>query len=345
VYSKDKGKRIRSFCPSGVCIELVTDSSFLNLNVKTLDFARNFAYFDLYIDDIFVKTIGAEPVRNLPETVSFNLCYKHINGKAKNDKKKQKITVFLPHLVDIRIKAIEIEDGGVIEEYCREDEQSESKQDEAGNNEIRNNEDRKNEDKHDEDRHNKDRHYEAKKNIQKRTLLCLGDSITQGMTAKSPSSTYPVQLARMLKMNMINHGVGGYVFDKKSIDEEMDINPDVITVAYGINDWFQYDSLHYFKEMCHNFFNKLTLVYPKAKIFAITPVWCSSEEEIKAMGHLLEIRKQIEQIAYNFKTVYVIDGLRMVPNMPEYFVDGVHPNELGFMHYSMNLLREIVKYI
>ena len=54
-YNEDESRRIRSFCPSGVCIELVTDSSFLNLTVKTLDFARNFAYFDLYIDDVLQK--------------------------------------------------------------------------------------------------------------------------------------------------------------------------------------------------------------------------------------------------------------------------------------------------
>ena len=55
------------------------------------------------------------------------------------------------------------------------------------------------------------------------------------------------------------------------------------------------------------------------------------------MGYLFEIRKVIEQIACSFKAVHVVDGLKMVPNMPDYFVDGVHPNDLGFMHYSMNL--------
>jgi lysophospholipase L1-like esterase len=298
-YNKEESRRIRSFCPSGVCIELVTDSSFLNLSIKALDFARDYAYFDLYINDVFIETIGAEPVRNLMETVSFELCHTHLNGKVKGDKMKQKITIYLPHLVDIRIKAIEIEDGSVVEDCYNETKY-------------------------------------------KKTLLCLGDSITQGMTAKNPSSAFPVQLARILGMNMINHGIGGYVFNEESIDEGMDLNPDLITVAYGINDWFKYNSIDYFREMCLNFFNKLTTVYPDAKIFAITPIWCSSEEESKAMGYLYEIRKKIEQIACKFKSVYVVDGLKMVPNMPNYFVDGIHPNDLGFMHYSMNLLNEIL---
>jgi hypothetical protein len=95
--------------------------------------------------------------------------------------------------------------------------------------------------------------------------------------------------------------------------------------------------------MCKSFFNKLTTLYPEAKIYAITPVWCSSEGEPKAMGYLYETRKEIEQIAGRFKSVHIINGLKMVPNMPEYFVDGVHPNDLGFMHYGLNLLKEIQK--
>jgi len=257
---------------------------------KSIDKAK----YSENIDDVFAETIGAEPVSNLPETVYFKLCHLHLNGKVKGDKRKQKIAIFLPHLVDVRIKAIEIEDGSVVEEYYSETEQ-------------------------------------------KRTLLCLGDSITQGMTAKNPSSAYPVQLSKMLGMKMINHGVGGYVFNEKSLDEKMDIKPDIITVAYGINDWYKYNCIDYFREMCNNFFNKLTTIYPEAKIFTITPIWCSSEGEVKTMGYLFEIRKVIEQIACSFKAVHVVDGLKMVPNMPDYFVDGVHPNDLGFMHYSMNL--------
>jgi len=263
-----------------------------------LDFARNFAYFDLYIDDVFVETIGAEPESSLPGTITFELCRMYLNRKVKGDKRKQKITIYLPHLADVRIKAIELEDGSVAEDCC-------------------------NETKH------------------MKTLLCLGDSITQGMTAKNPSSAYPVQLARILGMKMINHGIGGYVFNEESLDEEMDINPDLITVAYGINDWSRYNSIDYFRERCYNYFSKLTAIFPGAKIFAVTPIWCSSENEPKAMGYLCEIRKEIGQIACKFESVHVIGGLKMVPNRPDYFVDGIHPNDLGFMHYSLNLLNEI----
>ncbi|HOJ12060.1 MAG TPA: GDSL-type esterase/lipase family protein [Clostridiales bacterium] len=307
VYGIDEGKRIRSFCPSGVCIDLITDSAFLNLHISTLSFARDFAYFDLYIDDVFIGTYGAEPVKQLPNIMSFELNHKHINGKCKGDGKKQRITIYLPQLVDIHIKGIEIEDGSIVEDCSI---------------------------------------MENCSNISghKKTLLCLGDSITQGMTAKSPSSTYPVQLARKLGMNMINHGIGGYKFDPKVLDEDMAVKPDIITVAYGINDWYQYSSIEYFREMCRGFFEKLVKTYPDAKIFTVTPLWCSSEKETKAMGYFCDIRREIEKIAGNFEGIHIVDGLKVVPNAPEYFVDGVHPNDEGFMHYSINLLNEIERY-
>ena len=75
--------------------------------------------------------------------------------------------------MDVRIKAIEIEDGSVVEEYYSETEQ--------------------------------------------RELYCaLGFNNTR-YDCQNPSSAYPVQLSKMLGMKMINHGVGGYVFNEKSL--------------------------------------------------------------------------------------------------------------------------------
>ena len=44
----------------------------------------------------------------------------------------------------------------------------------------------------------------------------------------------PVQLARFFEMDLLNQGVGGYIFNARSLDEEISYQPDVVTVAYGI---------------------------------------------------------------------------------------------------------------
>ena len=297
VYNVVEGRRVRSCCASGVYIDLITNSDFIDLYVDILSFARDFAYFDLYIDDVFVETLGREPVEDLDEKVSFQLNYTHVNGKTVGDGKRQRISIYLPHLVDIRIKAIEVEDGCILESSGL----------------IENT----------------------------KTLLCLGDSITQGMTAKRPSSMFSAQLARKLGMNLINHGVGGYVFDEDIIDEEMGICPEIITVSYGVNDWSRYESLDIFNEKCHGFFRKLVKVYQNSKIFVITPLWTDRENELRGTGYLSEIRREIEIIAGEYEGISIINGLEMVPNMPEYFFDGVHPNDEGFAHHSINLLAQL----
>lgn len=298
LYSEVEGRRVRSYCASGVCIDLITNSDFLTLCVDTLSFARDFAYFDLYIDDVFVETIGTEPVADLDGKISFKLNYQHVNGKTARDGKEQRITIYLPHLVDIRIKAIEVADGCMLDSCSSLIENQ-------------------------------------------NTLLCLGDSITQGMTAKRPSSMFPVQLSRKLGMNLLNHGVGGYVFDEDIIDGDMGINPEIITVAYGVNDWSRYESMDIFSEKCRGFFDKLMNVYQNAKVFVITPLWTDRENELRATGSLSEIRREIAKIAGEYERITIINGLEMVPNIPEYLFDGVHPNDEGFAHYSVNLLAEL----
>ncbi|NLC43040.1 MAG: SGNH/GDSL hydrolase family protein [Clostridiales bacterium] len=298
VYSEVEGRKIRSYCASGVCIDLITSSDFIYLYVDTLSFARDFAYFDLYIDDIFVETIGTEPVEKLDERVSFQLIYEHINGKTVRDSKEQRVTIYLPHLVDIHIKAIEVEDKSIVRSS-------------------------------------------SKLTEKQKNLLCLGDSITQGMTAKRPSSMFSVQLARKLGMNLLNHGVGGHVFDEDVIDGDMGINPDIITVAYGVNDWSRYESMDIFSEKCRRFFDKLINVYHNAKIFVITPIWTDRENESRAIGSLSDIRREIECIAGEYEGISIINGLEMLPNMSEFLQDGVHPNDDGFAHYSVNLLAEL----
>ena len=68
-------------------------------------------------------------------------------------------------------------------------------------------------------------------------LVFIGDSITQGMDARGPASAYAVQLARVLDVELLNQGVGGHIFDLDALDDELPYHPDIITIAYGTNDW------------------------------------------------------------------------------------------------------------
>ena len=39
----------------------------------------------------------------------------------------------------------------------------------------------------------------------------------------------------------------------------------------------------------------------------------------------------------------IVNGFKPIPPVQEYFIDGVHPNELGMELYAQNLVKEIDK--
>ena len=55
----------------------------------------------------------------------------------------------------------------------------------------------------------------------------------------------------------------------------------------------------------------------------------------------VEMMKVFEEIAGRYPNVQVGDGFRLVPHLPEYFRDNLHPNELGAEVYGRNLVDEI----
>jgi lysophospholipase L1-like esterase len=287
-YDTSEAVLIRSKCPSGVCLDFWTDSKDISFEYSIKDMARKWLYFDIYVNDIFVESTG----RDIEEKVSDKFYY----VIPETNTKLNKITIYLPHLVEMDISNFQLSDGAVYKKS----------EDYSGN------------------------------------LLCLGDSITQGMSALHPSNTFPVQLSRFLRMNLLNQGVGSYVFNKNSLDKDMPFQPDIITVAYGINDWARYNDIEEFKKNCTEYIDSLINIYQNAKIFVITPIWISSINIAKPMGSFFELAKCIENICLNKRNITVINGIELVPNMPDYFGDkSVHPSDEGFMHYSINLLRNM----
>ncbi|ULL19181.1 SGNH/GDSL hydrolase family protein [Paenibacillus sp. H1-7] len=176
-----------------------------------------------------------------------------------------------------------------------------------------------------------------------RNLLCIGDSITQGMDARKPSSTYPVLLSRALEMNLLNHGVGGYVFDADSLDEELPYKPDLITVAYGTNDWGRYQTMEAFREQCARFFAKANKLYSDIPMYVLTPFWRADQIQSRPLGSLEALSDTIRNVCAAYPNTRLVDGQRLIPNMTSLFGDAyLHPNDEGFLHIAMNLYKRIM---
>ncbi len=174
-------------------------------------------------------------------------------------------------------------------------------------------------------------------------MLFLGDSITHGYDTHYTSMSYALTVARHYDAVCLNHGVGGYVFLAESLDEELPFTPDVITVAYGTNDWGRYlNDEEKYRAAANEYFDKLCEIYPDAKIFGILPVWRADEDrrpERMPFTRVYEILREV----YAAHGVSVIDGEIAVPQMRTFYTDGLHPNTIGQHVYGLSVIEALEK--
>jgi lysophospholipase L1-like esterase len=175
-----------------------------------------------------------------------------------------------------------------------------------------------------------------------RRLLVTGDSITQGAYASSSCSTYAVQLARLAGMELLNHGLGGHVYDERVLDPKLPYEPHLVAVAYGCNDWNRFTREEE-RERVRAFLTKLRGMFPAGKvgIAVITPLWRVDAAERHAGGTLREFSEAIADEAQRVAGVHVVDGTTLVEHREENFFDGCHPCDQGMQQYARNLCRDL----
>lgn len=176
-------------------------------------------------------------------------------------------------------------------------------------------------------------------------LLAYGDSITQGYDAMRPSNRYVAKLADELGAQEYNKAIGGERFFPELAQLIDSFVPDYITVAYGTNDWSGLDE-ETFKVKCRAFYKNLSENYPKAKIFAITPIWRKDMNMDKKFGAFSKVEEDIREIVADIDNITVISGFDFVTKDESYYADlRLHPNDKGFLDYAKNLWAQISKNI
>lgn len=178
-----------------------------------------------------------------------------------------------------------------------------------------------------------------------RVMINYGDSITHGYYAKYPSLSYASRLAKALDADNYNKAIGGDRFFPELLELDEAVKPDIVTVAYGTNDW----CIHTKKTLAkrsREFLVKLSKKYPDAKIFVITPIWRSAPEVTEKFGGVLtEVHELLCENSADLKNITVIDGMHLVAHVGSFYTDGLHPNDLGMSIYAENLAREMLKYL
>ena len=175
-----------------------------------------------------------------------------------------------------------------------------------------------------------------------RKILCYGDSITQGYDAQYPSFAYANILADALDAEIFNKAIGAEVFNPPFADAPDEFMPDIISIAYGTNDWSKQVSAENIEKNATDFVTNLRKHYPDAPIIAILPIWRKDMEESRLSGQLRDAITVLKKVYVQFDNITVVEGMPLVPHLPEFYADGyLHPNDTGFLLYGNNLVKNL----
>jgi len=178
---------------------------------------------------------------------------------------------------------------------------------------------------------------DVKRAVKNEKVLWLGDSITQGYGPLRSSHTYVSVANRLLNYDILNQGIGGYIYDKNSLMKMDGYTPDKIIVALGTNQYGD-ETMTAVEE----YYERLIGIYGnEIPILCITPLWRG--DSVEGIPTLMAYCEKIKKIVSQYKNIRVIEGMKLVPHLPEYFLDNLHPNCLGCEWYGRNLVKEIQK--
>lgn len=180
----------------------------------------------------------------------------------------------------------------------------------------------------------------------RKTVLAFGDSITQGYVAQLTSLTYVNQLSNNLDLEIINQGIGGYYFNEATIDQSIvALKPDLITIAYGTNDYSKYDLKEEFLENISKYVGKLVKIFPDTPILGILPFYRNDQKNQARQRYrkytLDEGREILSSIYGRHQNIQILKETG-IPRIAETYVsDYLHPNELGFTFIAKAVEKKI----
>lgn len=167
----------------------------------------------------------------------------------------------------------------------------------------------------------------------RKKILWMGDSITQGYGPLRSAYTYVSVANRILNCDIINQGIGGYIYDKGSVMPMEGYRPDEIIVSLGTN---QYASGNI--KPVRDFYDRLTEVYgSEIPVTVITPVWRCDFFSKKQEDDFVRFCEEIKDLLADYPNVRIIDGFELLPHEPEFYIDGLHPNRKGAECYGQRL--------
>ena len=174
----------------------------------------------------------------------------------------------------------------------------------------------------------------------RRRILCYGDSITQGYDSHYPSLAYTNIIADALDAEVINKAIGGDRFNPE-LAALPDAGPfDLVTVAYGTNDW-SHERRDALQDKAERFFELVARNYPDTPICALLPLWRHDWMRLTEVGTFAEGHAIIRTAAERHRNVKIVNGWELLPHLESCVSDGLHPNDFGFQFMAQKLLKQL----
>ncbi len=167
-------------------------------------------------------------------------------------------------------------------------------------------------------------------------VLWIGDSITQGYGPLRSAHTYVSVANRILNYDIVNQGIGGYIYDKNTMVPMEGYQPDKIIIAMGTNQFWAETM-----DAVEEYYKCLKEVYGDTPVLCVSPIWrgdCPDRFDV-----FERFCDNVKKIAGQYPNVTVVDGFTLVPHLEEYYLDKLHPNCLGTEHYGRKLVDVIKK--
>ncbi len=165
-------------------------------------------------------------------------------------------------------------------------------------------------------------------------VLWLGDSITQGYGPYRSAYTYVSVANRILGYDILNQGIGGYIYDKNSL-VDMGYRPEGIVVAMGTNQHRETKI-----GTVRDYYEALAKVYGDTPVVCVTPLWRGdTPDDCEA---LIRLSEYVKEVCAAYANITVVDGFGLVPHEEKYFLDRLHPNVDGCKIYGTKLA-EIIR--
>ncbi|GAB3025950.1 SGNH/GDSL hydrolase family protein [Niabella terrae] len=183
---------------------------------------------------------------------------------------------------------------------------------------------------------------QAAPNPFKRKTVFFGSSFTQGTSASRPGMSYPMQLERMLNLDVCNLGFAG---NSKLQPYFADVLAAIQADAF-VFDAFSNPNAQQITERLPAFLERLTKAHPNTPLIFVETI---DRGRLSFDGKVQETekakrtaaRKLMTSLMKRYANVYFIDNPLTAAEGHDTSADGIHPSDWGYYYWARNLSKEL----